>query len=209
MKKADFANRRQMMLAHIAYLTGDDQENKEHSLMVFERVLGLDERPILKDEVLRDVVAELGDTPSKEKKLYKLIEAKDVEGILAHIKALPEHDGLDFDEMDYQTVQDFVNAIRYRVEALKDEDGNFKVTENLKEMKVPSFKLAKQVQELQEEMKELTGDELTKKDDELVELLVKSSGVKLKKDDDWEKKLLVLTQMSYINRAKSTPFGGF
>jgi len=178
-----------------------------------ENFLGIKDVPFLKNEVFSEIVSELGDTPLKEPELYKLIKDEDEEGILAFIRAKEGNENLEFDDMDAQEVATLLRAIVYRVTNYKDDKGELKVVEELKEAKVPTRKLAKEIKALQKELSELEDAEAIKaKDDEIRELLLNASFEKKRlkaiEKDEWLKQLLLLTQYTYISDSK-TPFGGF
>lgn len=200
-QETSYNNRKMMALGHVAHILSDDHENKEQNLMSIERFIGISNKPYLEDEALAEIVTGLGNTPLAEPALYEFIENKDMDGILEHVQALEGNEELDFEDMDIKTVSDFVNAIRYQVASCKDNNGEYKVTKKLMDIKVPTLKTFKAVEKLREE----------EKTEEIDPLLIKISGLKFGEDpsEAWEKELFLMTQLSYINKAKVTPFSGF
>ena len=213
-KNDEALNRRKVtLLSTMAWYLREEATDKELHLMKMENFLGIKDVPFLKNEVFSEIVSELGDTPLKEPELYKLIKDEDEEGILAFIRAKEGNENLEFDDMDAQEVATLLRAIVYRVTNYKDDKGELKVVEELKEAKVPTRKLAKEIKALQKELSELEDAEAIKaKDDEIRELLLNASFEKKRlkaiEKDEWLKQLLLLTQYTYISDSK-TPFGGF
>ena len=214
MKNNEAFNRRKLTaLSSMAWHLREEAEERELHLMKLENFLGIKDVPFLKNEVFRDIVSELGDTPQKEPELYKLIKEEDEEGILAFIRAKEGNENLEFDDMDAQEVATLLRAIVYRVTSYKDDNGELKAVEELKDAKVPTRKLAKDIKKLQKELSELEDAEAIKaKDDKIRELLLNASFEKKRlkaiEKDEWLKQLLLLTQYTYISDSK-TPFGGF
>jgi len=214
MKNDEAFNRRKLtVLSSTAWHLREESENRELHLMKLENFLGIKDVPFLKNEVFSEIVSELGDTPQKEQELYKLIKEEDEEGILAFIRAKEGNENLEFDDMDAQEVATLLRAIVYRVTSYKDDNGELKAVEELKDAKVPTRKLAKEIKKLQKELSELEDVEAIKaKDDKIRELLLNASFDKQKikkiEKDEWLKELLLLKQYTYITDSK-TPFGGF
>jgi len=211
-----FKRRKMAVWQGMSWILRDESKDKEINLMRLEHFLHIKDVPFLKNEVLSEIVSELGDTPQKEAELYKLIKDKDEEGVLKFIGAKEGNENLTldyFDEMPSQEYGNFIDAIVYRVTNHRDANGELKVVEQLKEAKVPTRKTARDIKALQKELAELTDiEEITAKAKEIDELLLNASFDKKKAKeiakDEWLKELLVLTQETYINETK-TPLGGF
>jgi len=88
MKKLEIDKRRLRILQSINKSIAKENDEHKKNIEIFENVLGIKALPMLQDEALTEIVAELGNTPLAEPKLYKMIEAGEPMAILEHIKGL-------------------------------------------------------------------------------------------------------------------------
>jgi len=142
----------------------------------------------LENQKLLELVENLGDTPTKEPKLYKIITSTDEDKWANLVKTVLGKK----DSIDNYTMEEFgllIDAIKSRVVSIKDEDGNYKSTPNTEDMNLPKPSVGMKMFALAK--KKAIGVDVDDDIDEQIEKLVwEASG--LNKDDlsDWEQVLV-------------------
>jgi len=199
MKKLEIDKRRLRILQSINKSIAKENDEHKKNIEIFENVLGIKALPMLQDEALTEIVAELGNTPLAEPKLYKMIVAGEPMAILEHIKGLEGNANLDFEEMDAMEVSRFIAAIRFRVASFTDEDGNRKSTKNTENIKTLNFK---QVQEMKKLFIDFDAEKIEKTG-------LGFSGLNIEKLSEWEKDLVRSDIQAQVMDVNKTMLGGF
>lgn len=151
---------------------------------------------------LKAVLAELGDTPMAEPKIYDLISGDGARPSKVFQMAAPK---LDMGKYEAKEVAEFVSKTVDKVTGFRDEDGEFKVTPDTQDCEQPNFQESEDLYFLTHDKASETDKEKKKEiEDAIQEKVWEISGLDKEKLSEWEQMLVVLQiQSAAIDNTKT------
>jgi len=199
----------------------DEHIAKGNEDVIVETLDKLDSKVVLAPELEIKLEA-IGNTPILEKDRYKKIKDKDENGLIAIIEDLITRE--EVKEFKAEEIGDFIHAVIEKVTSYKDENGNYKSTENTKDCDLPDAfavedllkklskteKLMMSISKVEAEEKEKAIKKYTKASEELNNMVFDIVGLNQENLTDWEKMLVAnmtfSTVRGYRNHAQGKRF---
>jgi len=191
----------------------DEHIEKGNEGAIVELLNKLDSKVVLAPE-LEEKLKKIGNTPILEEARYKKIQDKDENGLIAIVEDLITRE--EVKNFKAEEIGDFIHAVIEKVSSHKDENGDYKSTENTKDCDMPDAfaveDLLKMLEKVEKSRQKIADPDIKDKDkDKVMKKFVKDSEelsdmvfdvVGLKKED-----LTVWEQMLVANMTFSTVRG--
>ena len=189
------------------------------NLRMLENIGGFG-KVMLTNEVLNDLLKEVGNTPLAEPKLVKLLNRGDKAGVIKHFKSKEENKEIDFDAFEFVEIASFIKLVNDRIFEFKDENNIYKTTPRTKDKHIGNFvmfELEDQIKEIEKlrsdrllEESDFTKmtEEMEKKQKELEEKILKESGLNVEELTEWERELVINDTIAIIKNEENS-LGGF
>jgi len=179
-----------------------------------------DKKKVVLNEKLNEVLDTIGESPFDEPEIFKAVDLEKPRKVEAVTIALTRK-SLDLKDFTAKEIADFFSAMRNKIIALKDADGNYKVTPATKNYRFPNFEevekfsdLGSELNELYTRQSDLPEDEYENNANKIIAVLTEMDNVlwevtQLDRDKltPWEIKLISEQIFAYTTEVENTSMG--